>query len=342
MGQSIPGSCLTLNLTMKKFLYYPNLEPPNTEWLKLSILYLDKFESIVPYGRQHLISDDYRRLSNESDLVEMYSPHPDQGERASLKAIEEVQKYLEQPYRRSFLFNRINLNRDWRDRNNWSYQIFSEKFSYQFGEYCQDQGIGERNGEGLILPKELAFLFMSHLAKEISHERDGAIITDNIEFDNYSNFSRIHDTRIRTRLKFIKGIVNLLVPANISEIPIDRLIQFRNRNRDLISSFNNQIDNIEDSIGKGITERGFVNSFNNVYSELTREIIMTGIGLASIPLASYVLINNPSALSAEYSKEILGALGIAMGGTYAVKQAFFNTREERSCKKYLANIERLR
>lgn len=59
---------------MKKFIYYPNLEPPNTEWLKFSILYLEKFESIVPYSRQHLISDDYRKLLNETDLVEMYSP----------------------------------------------------------------------------------------------------------------------------------------------------------------------------------------------------------------------------------------------------------------------------
>lgn len=327
---------------MKKFLYYPNLEPPNTEWLKFSILYLDKFESIVPYERQHLVSDDYTRLSNETDLVEMYSPHPDQGERASLKAIEEANKYLNEPYRRSFLFNRINVQRDWRNQDNWNYQIYSEKFSFHFGEYCEDHGIGQRNGEGLLLPKELAFLFMTHLAKEISHERNGAIITDNVEFDNYSNFSRVHDPRIRTRLKFMKGIVNLLVPANLSEIPFDRLIQFRNQNREQIQAFNRQIDLIEESIGNGITEREFIESFNAIYSELTREIVLMGIGLASIPLASYVLINNPEALTAEYSKEILGALGIAIGGTYAVKRALFDTRDRRSCKKYLTNIERLK
>lgn len=327
---------------MKKYLYYPNLEPPNTEWLKFATLYLDKFESIVPYGRQHLVSEDYTRLSNETDLVEMYSPHPNQGERASLRAIEEANRYLDEPYRRSFLFNRVNLQRDWRNQDNWNYQIYSEKFSYQFGEYCEDQGVGQRNGEGLLLPRELAFLFMTHLAKEISHERNGAIITDNVEFDNYSNFSRVHDPRIRTRLKFMKGIVNLLVPANLSEIPFDRLIQFRNQNREQIQAFNRQIDIIEESIGNGITEREFIESFNTIYSELTREIVLMGIGLASIPLASYVLINNPDALSAEYSKEILGALGIAIGGTYAVKKALFDTREKRNCKKYLTSIERLR
>ncbi len=327
---------------MKKFLYYPNLEPPNTEWLKFSILYLEKFESIVPYGRQHLISDDYRRLSNETDLVELYSPEYMQGERASIKSIEEAQKFLSNPYGRSPLMNRINVQRSWKDEGNWTYQIFSEKFSYQFGEFCEKEQIGRRNGEGLILPKELAFLFMTHLAKEISYERNGSIITDNIEFDNFSNYSRVFNPEIRNRNKFMKGIINLLVPANISEIGFDRLIEFRNQNRERITAFNNQINLLEESIGDGVTERQFINSFNDIYSDLTREIVLMGIGLASIPFATYMLINNPQALSAEYSKEILGALGIGIGGTYAVKKALFDTREKRLCKKYLTNVERLK
>ncbi len=51
---------------------------------------------------------------------------------------------------------------------------------------------------------------------------------------------------------------------------------------------------------------------------------------------------SPQALSAKYSKEILGALEIGIGGTYAVKKALFDTREKRLCKKYLINLERLK
>lgn len=327
---------------MKKFIYYPNLEPPNTEWLKFSILYMEKFESIVPYGRQHLISDEYRRLLYETDLVEMYSPEFMQGERASIKSIEEAQRFLQNTYGRGPLMNRINIERSWRTERNWTYQIFSEKFSYQFGEFCEQEGIGRRNGEGLILPKELAFIFMTHLVQEISYERNGSVITDNVEFDNYSNFSKVYNPGVRNRNKFMKGIINLLVPANISDISFERLIEFRNQNRERITAFNNQINLLEESIGNGVTERQFINSFNEIYSELTREIVLMGIGLASIPFAAYVLINNPQALSAEYSKEILGALGIGIGGTYAIKRALFDTREKRLCKKYLTNVERLK
>jgi hypothetical protein len=183
---------------------------------------------------------------------------------------------------------------------------------------------------------------MTHLAQEISYERNGSIITDNVEFDNYSNFSKIYNPGIRNRNKFMKGIINLLVPANISEIGFDRLIEFRNENRERITAFNNQINLLEESIGNGITERQFIDSFNDIYSDLTREIVLMGIGLASIPFATYMLINNPQALSAEYTKEILGAVGLGIGGTFSVKRALFDTREQRLCKKYLANVERLK
>ena len=149
---------------MKKLLYYPNLEPPNTEWLKFSILYLEKFESIVPYNRQNLISDDYRRLRDETDLVSLYAPTYNQGERASINAVEQAEKIIRQPYKRSFLFNSVNIYRKWQDENNWNYIIFSEKFSSQWGDYCVKQKVGKLTKQGLILPKELAFLFMTYLA----------------------------------------------------------------------------------------------------------------------------------------------------------------------------------
>ena len=79
---------------MKKYLYYPNLEPPNTKWLKFATLYLDRCESIVPRDRQHLISDDYRRLANETDLVHLHHPEDSQGMRASIRAIENTDKIL--------------------------------------------------------------------------------------------------------------------------------------------------------------------------------------------------------------------------------------------------------
>jgi len=197
-------------------------------------------------------------------------------------------------------------------------------------------------GNGILLPEELAFLFMTHLAKEISYIRNGAIITDNVKFDNYTNFSRVSNPQIQQRNKFAKGIINLLVPSNISEISIDKLIKFRNANEKRIKAFNRQIDLMEESVGNGVTEKDFIESYNDIYSELSHEILLMGVGIASIPFAAYMIISNPEAFSAEYIEVILGSLGIGLGGTFAVRKALIDTKEKRIVKKYLANVERLR
>lgn len=327
---------------MKKYLYYPNLEPPNTEWLKFSLLYLERFESIVPYNRQHLISDNYRQISNETDLVELYPPTYEQGERASEKAIWQAERVLKQAYRTSGRFNRINLYRDWQNKVNWNYQIYSEKFSYQFGQFCLENKIGQQNVDGLLLPKELAFMFMTHLAKEISYERNGSIITDNREFDNYTNYSRVFKPSVRKRHEFIKGVLQLQIPDNISDISFGELISFRNKNRDRISEFNRQIENVEDSIGNGLTEQGFIDSFKSANKDLMEQIVLLGTRASMIPLATYMLINDPNALIEEYARNILTALGIGLGGYYAVKKSLINTDSKRSCKKYLTNVSLLK
>lgn len=327
---------------MKKYLYYPNLEPPDTRWLKFAVLYLDKFESIVPYSRQHLISDDYRRLANETDLVDLYSPNHLQGERATIKAINETERILSNTYSLSGLFKRINLKRDWQNPESWDYQIYGEKFSYRWATFCEESGIGSRNNDGILLPKELAFLYMTHLAKEISFDRNGNIITDNVEYDNYTSFWRVSNVNSNVRDKFMRGVIDLKIPTDIDNIDFNKLIEFRNQNRNQIKAFNQQIDKVEEAISNGLTEQHFVDDFNNIYLELSEQVILLGLGAASIPFALYTLINNPLALTSEYTNEILGGLSIAVGGYYGVRKALYDKREERLCKKYFANLSRLR
>jgi hypothetical protein len=183
---------------------------------------------------------------------------------------------------------------------------------------------------------------MTQLAKEIAYDKDAAIITDNIKFDNYTNLSRTFLTRDQKRDQFAKGIINLLVPQNLSQISFRKLIKFRNNNRDLIRAFNKELANVQDFIGDGLTERKFVERFNNIYSEISRTVLVPGVGIASIPFAAYILMNNPHALVPEYIKEILGGLGVILAGIYSLNKLLSDTKNIRYCKKYLINIERLK
>jgi len=327
---------------MKKFLYYPNLEPPDKEWLKFALLYMENFESIVPLRRQYLISEEYKLVEKETDLVSMYAPEYLQGYRATLKSIDESNEILNNEYSKSELFNKVNLKREWKNPENWKYQIYREKFSNEWVQYCESKGIGKKNEGGILLPRELAFIYMTHLSQEIAYERNGSIITDNYDYDNYTNYTRTIPTSSKLKDEYLRNIISLVIPSDISEIPFSQLIDFRNKNRKLISVFNSQVNKMEDSISKGITENQFIREFNSSYSELNKEIIQLGLGIATIPLAAYVLINNPEAMSAEYGKEIIGAMGIVTSGFFAVKGALQDQKEKRMSKRYMANLKRIK
>ena len=324
---------------MKKYLYYPNLEPPNTEWLKFAILYMEHFESIVPYSRRNLVTDEYRELQNETDLVEMFNPEYFQTERASIKTIEELTGILQKPEIRGGLFRSANILRDWKNQQLWTYQIYDEKFSYQIRAFIEENDLGKMNVDGMLLHKDVAFLFMTRLAQEISFERESSIITDNNEYDSFLNFSSIRPMSNRNRLA--KGIVNLIVPNNLYHISISDLIKFRNKNRNRIRAFNNQLTIAEDAIKNGITERQFINDYNNASTDLTQEIIKLGLGIASIPFATYLLIQNNVALQAEYVKEIIGGMGMMVAGYYGVKGALRINRDQRLTERYFTNLSRL-
>lgn len=327
---------------MEPLIYYPTFEPPNESWLKFSLLYLENFRPIIPYNRQYNLSDNYRRIINETDLINPLSPRYDLGHRASLNAIEEVEKIYNNVHNRSFLFNNPNLIRKWENPDNWTFQIYQEKFSMNWVYYCLEKKIGIQTPSGIMLPEELAFLFMTFLAKEIAFEESAAIITDDNIYDNYTNYTRSTIPSINRRTRFAKGIINLIIPQNLSQIPIERIIQFRERNREYLRAFNTELDNMQQKICQGYSEQDFINSYNNIYSEFSREVLLLGVGIAAIPFAAYLLIQNPSATSPEYIKEILGALGVTIGGGYAINKALKDKETGRYCKKYLTNLERIR
>lgn len=153
---------------MKPLIYYPTFEPPSELWLKFSMLYFENFKPIVPYNRRHLLSRDFRFIQNETDLITICTPEYNDGYRASLYAIEEVKKIMETPYNRSMLFNEPNILRKWNNQSNWDYLIYEEKFSFEWSNFCVENNLGRKVNDGILLSEELAFLFMTYLAKELA------------------------------------------------------------------------------------------------------------------------------------------------------------------------------
>ena len=327
---------------MEPLIYYPTFEPPDETWLKFALLYFEKFEPIVPYENHGELSDNFKRIMDKSDLVTLYSPTYGDAYNATLLAIEEANSILSAPYERSYLFKEINLKRKWQTLKHSTFEICRGKFSHDWVYFCQQNEIGIETEKGIRLPEELAFIYMTYLAREIAFKESAAIITDNNAFDSFTNLNKFKSQMAERRQKFAKGIINLMVPKNLDQIPINRVLKFRRDKRELIRAFNFEMDNVQNKISEGYSEQDFIDRYNNIYSDISIEIIKFGIGLSAVPFGIYALINNHSALSQSYIKEVLGAIGMTLGGTYGLHKGLRDTQTKRYCKKYLANLKRLR
>lgn len=327
---------------MENLIYFPTFEPPSQNWLKFALLYVDNFNPIIPYNRRNRLSVDYQRIIDDTDLIHPYEPRYHQGDRASLKAIEFIEQIGRNPYRYSNLFNRPNIIRNIESRENRQFIIYQEKFSMNWEDFCISNNYGERTNDGILVSEELAFIFMTFLAEEISFEEGKSIITDNNAFDNFLNYRRTIPSATVVRHNFAQGVLSLTVPRNISEIPIENLIKFRNKNRKKISAFNEELNNSINIVQLGISEQEFVNKFNDIYSELTSEILSQGSGVATIPLATYLLLQNTAATNPEYINHIIGGLGIILTAKITISAKWKAIVNKHNCKRYLTNLERLR
>jgi hypothetical protein len=327
---------------MENLVYFPTFEPLSPNWLKFALLYVDNFNPIIPDGGRSELTDEYERVINETDLITPYRPSYDQGDRASLKATEFIERINVDPYRYTNIFNRPNIIRTFRNPHQRLFKIFEGKYSMTWEDYCLQNGYAERTNGGIFVTEELGFLFMTFLAEEISFEEGKSIITDDSSFDNFLNYRKTIPRRTYDRHSFAQGVLGLTVPKNLSDIPMNNLIRFRNRNRERIRAFNTELNISLDNIKTGVTAQDFVDRFNNIYSELTAEILTQGLGVATIPLAAYILLQNTAAITPEYINQIIGGLGIMLTAKAAVSTKWKEIANRHNCKRYLTNLERIR
>lgn len=326
---------------MKNTIYFPSFEPPSQNWLKFALLYMENFNPIIPDRGLGNVSAQYHDIIDNTDLITPYNPKYMQGERASLKAIEFIDKVKDQRYRYSSLMNKPDLIRHFANADK-EFFIYREKFSMHWQDYCRENGFSEEGDGGILVPEELAFIYMAFLAEEIAFDEGMSVITDNNKFDNFLNYKRAIPRPTIARQSFAQGVISLAIPRDINQIPIGRLIDFRNRNRELTRAFNQELDNSLSSIQEGVTQRDFIERFNNIYSDLSREIVAQGAGFATIPLATYLLLKNPLAATPEYVKEIIGGLGLLLTGKIAISGRWKEIANKRNCRRYLTNLERIR
>lgn len=221
---------------MESLIYYPGFEVEDENWLKFSLLYFDELRPIIPdlsLNRQHYLSPKAIRIMNETDLINPYRPDPDESTVSSILACEEFKKYLEHPELYFRMFSKTSKKSIidiWRSPSQQNSYLYNGKFSYEFYDFCIENGIATSAGEGINISKDLGFVYMSFLADVIAKHRGYEMFTDIKKYDALllkNDKQLVNDNR--ASFDTIRKYIELYLPTEIKRIPLEDIIQLRNR-----------------------------------------------------------------------------------------------------------------
>lgn len=330
---------------MKNLIYYPGFEVENHNWLKFALLYIEQLNPIIPIAGDEHLSPLYEQLLDETDLIAAHRPEYSEGQKATLDAIETVERILLNPRNYSWNFRHDHAARVWSHPGWHNHLLFRDKYTLAWEQFCLSHGFCTVADEGIYLSRDLAHIYMTLLAQIIADGRGVPSITDHPNLDRFAVFVRKPSTRTGNNLRIAQAVLQVRLPQNISEIGFPEIIAFRNRRgyRDRLRAFHAQLDAFFDGIENGASPESFVSSFDKIWGEFVGEVVSLGLGATAIGLGTWILAKTPSATTEEYLKDVVvGGASLLVGATLGFRNAWKNTRTARYTRKYLADLAQLR
>lgn len=325
---------------MKDLIYYPTFEPQSLNWLKYALIYIDRFSPIIPIAGKKDLSDVFNLVESETDLIRIVEPEGYHGDRATPKAIEKIESIRKDPKLFSNIFKKENIIQTWSDPGNWNEKLYQKKYNDHFEHFCETQGFGIRNDDGLFLSESLASFYMTFLVDEISFDKQASPITDIPELDELSTSLRIKSVQDDNVINAAKIIINYNLPDNIEKVDLERIIQFRNDSgiSEQRKSFNKTVEDFYASVELNFDPFTYLEKINELNRGLRNEIIKF-FGNA-IPLVLIcTLLTNASASLEIIAKMLQG--GATLYNLKAVGKEWKLGKDRRSARKFLSKVRRI-
>lgn len=320
---------------MKNALYYPHISFRDSSWIKAMALYYDNVYRIVP---KDLSPDDPKELKAliEEGFVGKKIDPAKYSKDASEKFLDKAHEW------RAAALNHKDEDEQLITR------LHTEKTDERVRELFRESGFKEDNN-WMYVPTAIASNFMLFMANEIASKNDLSLITaDWGAWTGLSYFSingQVNDF-ITTIGKDDIGaedsdnfglfglLIKELIPLNISEIPSEKIVEFRQKRKDEINQFRNCIQDLRNELISVESSEIRIDIIENKAKALAEaqkqyrdsaDIIKAknwfGVSLMGFPapLIFGQLFSIPST-----STVTLAATGLALGGLFNIH----NTKED--------------
>lgn len=328
---------------MQKLIYYPNFESTNLNWLKFALLYVDKLQPIIPPEGDRARSDLYRHLMDSTDLIDVHRPRYEESYNSTLDAIQVVETIMRAPIRYDWKFRHHNIVSIWQNPDKQEYKLYEQKFSYDWEAFCIENGFAQRTDGGVLISEALGNLYMTILANTIAEAKNISPITDKANIDSLSVFAKRKAPVITEKAEFAQSVISLKLPAGLSNIHIDDIINLRNSKnfRDSLKAFHSELESFQTGVENGTAEQ-FIERYNNVYSAFIENMLVFGTDATIFGLGVALLLQAPEYTDTKFFKEVVAAgAGLTVKSTYSLNKTWANTKSKRHCRRYIANLTKL-
>tara|TARA_R100000501_G_scaffold4824_1_gene10469 strand:+ start:15922 stop:16905 length:984 start_codon:yes stop_codon:yes gene_type:complete len=327
---------------LKNLIYYPSFEPTDLNWLKYALLYIDDFSPIVPERGRNQLSDNYKRILSSTDLIKIHKPEWWQGDNAATKVLKEIEFIQAHPEQFRDKLYSVNINKTWKNPENWTFDIYEEKFNVPFKHHCIENGLGVESAKGITVSRELAQLYMTFLAEEIAFEEKANPITDSSKFDRLSSYLRAKNPEKEELLQYAQTTIDISLPKHIKDIKIDKLIEFREDSeiKELRIGFNNLFSKFYENLENDFDPKEFLNSLDETNTEFMKRMILFFGSATATYLGGMILAENPDNISV--AKQAIQGSILSITGISGIKKSWKKGNDKRSARKFLSKVNNLK
>lgn len=251
-------------------LYYPHINLTNKNWVKHALLFWDKISRIVPSSVEPADSEDIIKIKYETGFIEDYHPTSYDTSDTFNRFSSELERIVRSDhFFRDRYYERDEITPEFRHRRHYSERgnllpdlmkssgtyIHVSKLDPRFKELFFLIGVaipGANEWEDWVkIDNEIGLLYMTYFAKAISKNKSLPIVTD-IEqsFSAAMHFESKINSDYRSQFEYNLGnlLIETIVPKNINDVPLDKLLVIRNKYDDERTAFFNEISSLSNSI----------------------------------------------------------------------------------------------
>ncbi|WP_043931154.1 DUF6236 family protein [Bacillus sp. EB01] len=232
----------------RTILYFPNIDIPDGQWIRNSLLYWDEISSIVPESPEfnslspsieYLSSVGQYRTMNPTQLLksELYKEFETE---FTLK----INDYItSRPKRIGTVFRNVD----------GKHKIHTKKLNYMMIHLLKESGVLSRkdSDKWVEMDGQAANLYMTILAKylAIGDENQTVIGTDQNQYYDLSYLKCTNQNRVDNNEKpFLSNHLRNILPTPLPNVPYEEILDFKKRHRDELLQFRTIINEFESQI----------------------------------------------------------------------------------------------